>query len=97
MDDKLDELIKLQREQNELLRRHLTRIKFSLWALLVMMTGICLVFGLLVFFASSVIGPATPAPTATPSNGTLFLNTQPLPSIQDLKADDSPETKMRTR
>src|SRR5262245_55693600 len=57
----LDELIQLQKEQNQLLRKNLMRIKFSLWALLVMMTGICLVFGAIVFFASSVVGPAAPA------------------------------------
>ena len=38
MDNQLQELIELQKEQNQLLKKHLTRIRFSLWALLVLMT-----------------------------------------------------------
>ena len=34
MDNQLQELIELQKEQNQLLKKHLTRIRFSLWALL---------------------------------------------------------------
>jgi hypothetical protein len=49
MDDKshqlLQELVNLQKKQNDLLGRHLTRIKFSLWSLFLLMTFICLGLG----------------------------------------------------
>lgn len=56
MDHQLQELIELQRERNQLLR-HLVRIRFSLWALLVIttLTGA----GLGVY----ALVPASPQPT----------------------------------
>src|SRR5262245_8895516 len=72
MDDKLDVLIQLQREQNELLRRHLFRLRFSLSALLIVMTLLCVFFGITAYQAtlrkwSSGI-PATPAPAGATLN-----------------------------
>lgn len=45
MEAQLQQLIDLQKEQNELLRRHLLRLRFSLAALLVLTTVCCLALG----------------------------------------------------
>jgi hypothetical protein len=65
MDDKstqlLEELVILQKKQNELLGRHLTRIKFSLWSLFLLMTFICLGLGA-AFVATPKQSRTTPLP-----------------------------------
>jgi hypothetical protein len=54
MDDQLlRELIAGQKEQTELLRKHLGRIKFSLRTLLVMMTLFAVVFGIQAYRSGS--------------------------------------------
>ena len=66
MDNQLQELIELQKEQNQLLKKHLTRIRFSLWALLIMttLTGIGLGIGVYLIRPVSrpVIMPTGPQP-----------------------------------
>ena len=63
MDDKsnqlLEELVNLQKQQNDLLGRHLTRIKYSLWSLFLLMTFICLGLGA-AFVATSKQNQPTP-------------------------------------
>src|SRR5262245_33740313 len=44
-DDLLAELVKGQREQTELFRRHLTRLKYSLRTLMLLMTFTCCLLG----------------------------------------------------
>jgi hypothetical protein len=45
MEAQLQQLIELQTEQNELLKRHLLRLRFSLAALLLLTTVCCLTLG----------------------------------------------------
>jgi hypothetical protein len=71
MDNQLQELIELQKEQNQLLRKHLTRIRFSLWALLILttLTGVGLGIGVYMIrpVGRPLIAPPTPsAPPASP-------------------------------
>jgi hypothetical protein len=91
MDNKLvdlvQEMVNLQKQQNDLLARHLTRIKFSLWSLFLLMTFICLGLGA-AFVSSSRSGqkrtPPTPMParpvTPMPSNPYQNYQTPPNPS-----------------
>ena len=89
MDDKLvdlvQEMVNLQKQQNDLLGRHLTRIKFSLWSLFLLMTFICLGLGA-TFYVSAKQSrtKATPMPaspfTPTPSNPYRNYQTPPNPS-----------------
>lgn len=78
MDNQLQELIELQKEQNQLLRRHLTRIRFSLWALLILttLTGIGLGIGV---YTIRLAGRPLIMPTATPA-GSLRITIPPMPS-----------------
>jgi hypothetical protein len=42
----LKEILKVQKEQNVLLRSNLTRIKYSLWTLLLLFTGSSILLGI---------------------------------------------------
>jgi hypothetical protein len=79
MDDQLQQLIHLQREQNELLKKHLWRFRFSLLTLLLITTATAMGLGFLVYRQQS---PANPPATTIPlfsrsptSQGTLTINT----------------------
>jgi hypothetical protein len=78
MDDKLQELINLQKEHNELLRKYLWRFRFSLMSLLVLTTVTAVGLGFLVYQNQSKVTPPIP-PTAVwsyaPSQGTLTFDT----------------------
>jgi hypothetical protein len=63
MDDQLQQLINLQTEQNQLLKRYLWRLRFSLLTILLMMTGVCIGLGCLVYATKSK--PAQPTLTLT--------------------------------
>ena len=63
MDDQLQQLISLQTEQNQLLKRYLWRLRFSLLTILLMMTGVCIGLGFLVYATKSK--PAQPTLTLT--------------------------------
>src|SRR5262245_7529105 len=68
MDEKLDELIRLQKEQNDLLRKHLLRLRFSIRTLLVLTTLICLFLGAFCFIQFWIYryqAKAVPATSAT--------------------------------
>jgi hypothetical protein len=89
MDDKstqlLQELVNLQKQQNDLLGRHLTRIKYSLWSLFLLMTFICLSLGAAFYVsAQRSRNQATPrAPNRIPpmpSNPYQNYQTPPNPS-----------------
>jgi hypothetical protein len=69
MDNQLQELIELQKEQNQLLKKHLTRIRFSLWALLVLMTLTAVGLGAGVYLTR----PKGPTPFAGTTGPTAFL------------------------
>jgi hypothetical protein len=65
----LADILKTQKEQNDLLRKHLTRIKFSLWSLFLLMTLLCIFFGISAYqFSSSKWSSGLP-----PQSGTLSI------------------------
>lgn len=68
MDNQLQEIIELQREQNQLLKQHLTRIRFSLWALLLLTTLTAIGLGIGVYLlrpaSGPVIVPVAPQPNS---------------------------------
>jgi hypothetical protein len=64
MDDQLQQLINLQREQNELLKKHLWRLRFSLFSLLLLTTATAVGLGFLAWqFQAKFSAPTTPGPT----------------------------------
>ena len=79
MEDKLQTLIDLQREQNQLLKRYLWRFRFSLMALLLLTTATAIGLGLMVYQNRPKV--VQPTPTTPPvfnwswgqSTGTLFV------------------------
>jgi hypothetical protein len=64
MDEKelLTRLVTLQEDQNHLLRTNLTRIKFSLWSLFLMMTGLCILFAAFAIRSTRRIPTSIPSP-----------------------------------
>jgi hypothetical protein len=66
MDPQLQQLIELQTDQNQLLRKYLWRIRFSLLTLLLLTTAVCCGLGFLVYkqqTARQIFPPSiTPAP-----------------------------------
>ena len=84
MDNQLQEIIELQKEQNQLLKKHLTRIRFSLWALLVLMTltGVCLGVGVYLIrpTATALIPPLTAPAAPAERLGLANPNVPPTPA-----------------
>ena len=74
MDNQLQELIELQKEQNQLLKKHLTRIRFSLWALLVLMTLTGVGLGLGVYLTRPKAAAFVPS-AGTTTYGRFLLST----------------------
>jgi hypothetical protein len=66
MEEHLQRLVELQTEQNQLLRKYLWRIRFSLLTLLLLTTAVCCGLGFLVYkqqTARQIVAPSiTPAP-----------------------------------
>ena len=102
MESQLKELITLQREQNELLKRHLWRLKFSLLTLLLLITAMCIGLGLIVYWQAkpapaqpgylpisiNTVGPPVLPGSTVPVNGTYVA---PMPTYQPIPAGASPE------
>ena len=65
MDDQLQQLINLQTEQNLLLRKNLSRIKYSLWSLLLLTTLSAIGLGIGVYTTRPKPTRAIPATAAT--------------------------------
>jgi hypothetical protein len=63
--DILNEILEVQKQQSLFLQKHLLRIKYSLWTLLILMTLVCLVLGTFVYPFNYYFAPSTP-PTAFP-------------------------------
>ena len=80
MDEQLKELISLQREQNQLLKRHLWRLRFSLLSLLLITTATAVGLGFVVYLGRSNVNPPTPTTTGflstNQSQGILMLTTR---------------------
>ena len=101
MDGQLQELINLQKEQNQLLKKYLWRFRFSLLFLMVLTTAIAVGLGLLAYQdkqPTATTMPTTVIPTTgTWSSGTLQLRTvQPQVDLEQRTADmlqllDSPK------
>jgi hypothetical protein len=64
MDAQLQQLIELQQEQNQLLKRHLWRLRFSLFSLLIMTTVTAIVLG---YVAYQTRPTASVAPLPAPA------------------------------
>jgi hypothetical protein len=94
MEGYLERLVELQTEQNELLKKHLVRLKFSVRALLLLTTAISVALGFTIWVQQSSIvriAPRTttvyPATVATwmsspAPQGAAQIRYQPLPSVQ---------------
>lgn len=65
MDAQLQQLIELQKEQNQLLKKHLWRLRFSLMGLLLLTTVTALGLG----FVAYQTRPKTPPPVTFPTFG----------------------------
>lgn len=65
MDDQLQELINLQKEQNQLLKKYLWRFRFSLMALLLVTTATAAGLGLFVYQSTQKQAPPPKAITGT--------------------------------
>jgi hypothetical protein len=85
MDAQLQQLIELQAEQNQLLKRHLWRLRFSLLTLLLLTTATCCGLGVVIYrqepqqrvirvpvAVPPVPTPAPIAPYATPGPAAPF-------------------------
>ena len=74
----LGQLVELQKEQTELLRKYLpplwTRIRFSLFALLFLMTFVAAGLGFTVMTIKSLKPSVTTTPTMNVPTGNLFSN-----------------------
>jgi hypothetical protein len=93
MDDQLQELINLQKEQNQLLKKYLWRFRFSLLFLMLLTTATAVGLGLLVYQdqrPTATAMPTTTTPT-TPlwsSSGTLQLQTiKPQVDFEQVSSD----------
>ena len=73
MDEQLQQLINLQKEQVELLKKHLWRLRFSLLTLMLLTTGSCIALGYMACQnrASSIAFPVyyNPTPVTTRAAG----------------------------
>jgi hypothetical protein len=80
MDDQLKELVNLQREQNQLLKRYLWRLRFSLLSLLLITTATAVGLGFVIYQDRSKVNPPTPTTmgfwSANQSQGILMLTTR---------------------
>jgi hypothetical protein len=90
MDDQLQELINLQREQNQLLKKYLWRFRFSLLTLLLLMTITAAGLGFLVYqdrARSKATRPPAAAAAGTffirPSQGSLSITTDEMVLLGD--------------
>jgi hypothetical protein len=83
MDDLLRQLIDGQKEQTELLRRYLWRLRFSLLGLLLLTTVTAIGLGILVYeqqTKTASVAPTAATFTVAPAQGTLILSTPPSPN-----------------
>jgi hypothetical protein len=91
MDNQLQQLIDLQKEQNALLKKYLWRLRFSLLTLLLLTTGTAIGLVVLSYSLRPAAAPTAPTATATfqfvpqPQQGNATLQLQP---IQPPPADD---------
>jgi hypothetical protein len=65
VNDQLQQLIELQREQNELLKKHLWRLRFSLLSLLILTTVTAVGLGMVMYQIRSANTPSPFAPVRT--------------------------------
>jgi hypothetical protein len=65
MDAQIQQLIELQTEQNQLLKRHLWRFRFSLVALLLLTTATCCGLGFMIYTQQRVTRAVAPLPITT--------------------------------
>jgi hypothetical protein len=77
MDAQLKELIELQKEQNQLLKKYLWRFRFSLLTLLVLTTGICICLGVMMHSSKTSVRIAPASPWSTPSGVTYVVPSNP--------------------
>lgn len=83
-DPLLEKLVQLQEEQNQLLRKHLTRIRFSLWSLLVLTTLMGVLLGLGVYLTRPQSGPTTMTLAIPPIYNSAPVKPPAMPQRYDL-------------
>ncbi len=85
MEDLIRELIAAQKEQTELLRQFLTRVRFSLLSLLLLTTGIAIVLGVVAYrqhTARTAAAVAVPTGFGGPVQPALPPNYSPAATYQ---------------
>src|SRR6185295_13368178 len=96
MDPQLQQIIELQTEQNQLLRKYLWRIRFSLLTLLILTTAICCGLGVVVYYEHTTPGPVQPSPSpAPPQIGAPPRPADDLFGLRNLPNSTPVELKMR--
>jgi hypothetical protein len=80
MEEQLKELVNLQREQNQLFKRYLWRLRFSLLTLLLITTATAVGLGFVIYQDRSKVSPPTPTTigfrsTIQPQGPRFFLDT----------------------
>lgn len=97
MDAQLQQVVELLKEQNQLLKKHLWRIKFSLLTLLLLTTGICICLGVMIY--SKPIASLPPVIGPSGSSGIRFRPTNNgqlqlvVPSQNAVPTSDAEPTK----
>ncbi len=71
MDDQLQQLINLQKEQLELLKKHLWRLRFSQLTLLLLTTGSCIALGYMSYQNRA---------SSFPPSSVVYSSPQPIPA-----------------
>jgi hypothetical protein len=87
MDAQLQQIIELQKEQNQLLKKYLWRFRFSLMALLSLTTAICIYLGIVthVYYSSTQSVPIAPSglPSPTPPIRRVYVPPrEPPPTLE---------------
>jgi hypothetical protein len=81
MDAQLKQLIDLQTEQNQLLKKHLWRFRFSLMTLLFLTTATCCCLGFVIYMQRNALRPAPAGPWTSyaPANSAAPIYAAPTP------------------
>jgi hypothetical protein len=95
MDSHLERLIELQTEQNELLRKHLVRLKFSVRALLLLTTVISVALGFMIWVQqSSIVRIAPRTTTVYPATVATWMSWPSPPGASQIRYQALPSVRL---